>query len=234
MTRRKPMSVPASSWLTTYSDLVTLLLCFFVLLYSFSAIDVVKFRRFVASFQGVGILDGGTIPDSTSPIPIDQIGDTTTDTEGPFWSDTGRLTVHVKEFLSTHGIEGVVQVYRAEQGVLLELRDHVLFDSGRADIRAEGITLLNKLGELFSQMPNEVTIEGHTDNIPIRTAEFPTNWELSGARSARVVRYFVEIRGLDPKRFAATGYGEHRPLEKNNTADGRARNRRVVFVIKPI
>lgn len=234
MTRRRPMAVPSSSWLTTYSDLVTLLLCFFVLLYSFSAIDVVKFRRFVASFQGVGILDGGTIPDSTSPIPIDQVGDTTTDTQGPFWSDTGRLTVYVQEFLSSHGIEGEVQVYRAEQGVLLELRDHLLFDSGRADIRLDGVALLNKLGELFSQLPNEVTVEGHTDNIPIRTAEYPTNWELSGARAARVVRYFVEIRGLDPKRFAFTGYGEFRPVEPNTTANSRARNRRVVFVIRPI
>ncbi len=83
-------------------------------------------------------------------------------------------------------------------------------------------------------MPNEIAVEGHTDNVPINTPEYPSNWESSAARSARVVRYFVEIRGLTPERFSAIGYGEFRPVDSNATAVGRSRNRRVVFVIRGI
>jgi len=233
MTRRRAtVSVAPGSWLATYSDLVTLLLCFFVLLYSFSEINVQKFRRFVLSFQGQGVLDGGSVPDTEVPIPREEVEDVSTEVTAPFWAESGRLMVHVQEFLSAHGIEAVVQAYLEDQGVLLELKDHLLFDSARADLRPEGMGLLNTLSILLAQFPNDVGIQGHTDNVPIRTVEFPTNWELSTARAARVVRYFTEVRDLDPRRFAATGHGEFRPVDTNGTADGRSRNRRVVFLLK--
>ncbi len=213
---------------------MTLLLCFFVLLYSFSAIDVVKFRRFLASFQGVGVLDGGTTPDTTIVMPEENPNEVATEQLGPFWADSGRMMTHVQEYLESQGIEAEVRAFREERGVLLELQDRVLFDSGQATLRQDGLTLLGKLVTLFSEMPNEIAVEGHTDNVPINTPEYPSNWELSAARSARVVRYFVEIRGLTPERFSAIGYGEFRPVDSNATAVGRSRNRRVVFVIRGI
>lgn len=231
MTRRRTVAAPpAGSWLITWSDLVTLLLCFFILLYSFSALDVDKFRQFIASFQGQGILDGGTVP--ITDVPPLAPDSSTDDDAGPFYADNGRLMVHIQEYLKENGIEGQVKVYREEQGVMIEIKDHLFFDSARADIRTDGMPLLNKLATMLNQMPNDVVVEGHTDNIPIRTLEFPTNWELSAARSARVVRYFTEIRGLDSRRFAAMGYGEFRPSTSNATADGRNQNRRVVLLIK--
>ena len=230
MTRRRQMAAPpAGSWMTTWSDLVTLLLCFFVLLYSFSALDVDKFRQFIMSFQGQGILDGGTVP-ILDPLKPDD--GSTNQTAGPFYADNGRMMVHIQEYLKNNGIEGDVRVYREEQGVLVELKDHLFFESARAEIRPDGMPLLSKLGELLDEMPNDVVVEGHTDNIPIRTTEFPTNWELSAARAARVVRYFTEIEGLDSRRFAAMGYGEFRPSASNATADGRSQNRRVILLIK--
>ncbi|MBS4055539.1 MAG: OmpA family protein [Thermaerobacter sp.] len=234
MTRRRRggSTVAAASWLTTYSDLVTLLLCFFVLLYSFSAIDIQKFRRFVLSFQGQGVLDGGAVPDTVSPAPEEEVGDVATESEEPFYEESGRLMVHVQEFLETHAIEAEVQVYQEVQGVVLELKDHLLFDSGRATIRAEGMGLLNTLSLLFNQFPNQVTVQGHTDNVPISTVEFPTNWELSTSRATRVVRYFVEVRELNPHRFSAAGYGEFQPVDSNETSEGRSRNRRVVFLLR--
>ncbi|MBT9152951.1 MAG: Motility protein B [Firmicutes bacterium] len=233
MTRRRATAVAApASWLTTYADLVTLLLCFFVLLYSFSTLDAQKFRRFVLSFQGQGVLDGGTVPDTEIPVPREEVEDVATDETGAFWASSGQLMIHVQAFLAAHGIEAQVQVYLEEQGVLLELKDHLLFDSARADLRPEGMGLLNTLSTLLGQFPNDVGIQGHTDNVPIRTVEFPTNWELSTARAARVVRYFTEVRGLDPRRFAATGHGEFRPIDSNATAEGRSRNRRVIFLLK--
>jgi chemotaxis protein MotB len=217
--------------MTTWSDLVTLLLCFFVLLYSFSVLDVAKFRQFINSFQGQGILDGGVAPISDEP-PLAPDEASSDETPGPFYTDNGRLMVHVMEYLKENGIEGNVEVYREEQGVLIEINDHLFFDSARAEIRSDGMPLLNKLSDLLDQMPNDVVIEGHTDNIPIKTMEFPTNWELSASRSARVVRYFTEIRGLDARLFAAMGYGEFRPTASNATAQGRTQNRRVVLLIK--
>lgn len=235
MTRRRSSGgVVTASWLTTYGDLVTLLLCFFVLLYSFSAIDVVKFRRFLASFQGAGVLDGGTTPDTIIVMPEENPNEVATEQLGPFWADAGRMLAHVQEYLEEQGIAAEVRAFREEQGVLLELQDRVLFDSGQATLRPEGLTLLGRLVTLFSEMPNEIAVEGHTDNVPINTPEYPSNWELSGGRSARVVRYFVEIRGLTPERFSAVGYGEFRPVDTNATEAGRSRNRRVVFVIRGI
>ncbi len=230
--RKKRKRPDATNWLTTYSDMVTLLLCFFILLYSFSALDVEKFRQFVASFQGQGILDRGSTPldEDTLPPPADN--EDPSDIEGPFWDDLGSMIGYIKDFLEKHEIDGVVHVYREERGVLIELRDHVLFDSSRADIRREGVVLLDTLTLLFEEMPNSITVEGHTDNIPINTVEFPSNWELSSARASRVVRYFTEIKGLEPTRFAAAGYGEYHPVESNLTAEGRSRNRRVVLVIR--
>jgi chemotaxis protein MotB len=210
------------------------LLCFFVLLYSFSAIDVVKFRRFIASFQGVGVLDGGTTPDTTIVMPEENPTDVATEQIGPFWSDAGRMLAHVQQYLEAQGITAEVRAFREEQGVMLELQDRVLFDSGQATLRPDGLALLGRLVTLFTEMPNEIAVEGHTDNVPINTPEFPSNWELSTGRAARVVRYFVEIRGLLPERFSAIGYGEFRPVDSNATAEGRSRNRRVVFVIRGI
>ncbi len=235
MTRRRSQGgVAAASWLTTYSDLVTLLLCFFVLLYSFSAIDVVKFRRFIASFQGAGVLDGGTTPDTAIVMPEENPTEVATEELGPFWADQGQMLAHVEEYLEAQGIAAEVRAFREERGVMMELQDRVLFDSGQATLRPDGLVLLAKLMPLFAAMPNEITVEGHTDNVPINTPEFPSNWELSTGRSARVVRYFVEIHGLTPERFSAVGYGEFRPIDSNATAEGRSRNRRVVFVIRGI
>ena len=121
MTRRKPVAAPpAGTWMTTWSDLVTLLMCFFVLLYSFSALDVDKFRQFIISFQGQGILDGGTVPITDDP-PLAP-DSSTDDASGPFYADNGKLMTHIMAYLKENGIEGHVEVYRQEQGVLIEVK----------------------------------------------------------------------------------------------------------------
>jgi chemotaxis protein MotB len=231
-TRAASAAPSAGNWLTTYSDLVTLLLCFFVLLYSFSVLDVEKFRKFVASFQGQGIMDGVTSPINRDPSPVPVQEGPTQDLDGPFWSDSGKMLVHIQDFLNDNGIEGQVRAYREQGGVLVEIQDHLLFDSAKANIRPDGLGLLNTLSVLFAQMPNSIVVEGHTDNIPINTAEFPSNWELSTARATRVVRYYVDVRGLDPRRMAAMGFSEFHPISSNATAEGRSENRRVVFFIR--
>ena len=118
-----------------------------------------------------------------------------------------------------------------ERGLVIRLTGRALFDFGKANIRKDAIPILNEVIKALKKVPNQVAVEGHTDNIPIHTKEFPSNWELSVARAARVVRYFIEVGKISPKRLRAAGYGEYRPLYPNDTPEHRALNRRVEIVI---
>ncbi|MBO8167982.1 MAG: OmpA family protein [Thermoanaerobacteraceae bacterium] len=222
----------APAWMVTYSDLVTLLLVFFVLLYSFSVLDVQKFKAFLISFQGVGILEKGSSILENIEANRDQMEELSEGMDEI--SENARLlevyTV-IKAFLKNNGLEDDISVRYEERGVVLTIKEKILFDSGKADLKPHAKKILAQLGNLFKQLPNQISVEGHTDNRPINTIEFPSNWELSAARSARVVRYLTREHNLDPRRFVAVGFGEYYPVASNDTPEGRARNRRVVIVI---
>ena len=111
------------------------------------------------------------------------------------------------------------------------MKDAILFESGRAELKPEGIEVLKKLEGLISDFDNELVIEGHTDNVPMTSGRFPSNWELSTARAVTVVRYLSESLDIDPGRLSAVGYGEYRPIKPNDTAENRAANRRVNILI---
>lgn len=234
MFRRKKRD-DGGGWLQIYADMVTLLLCFFVLLYSFSALDNQKFMEFIHSFQGRGILDGGEIvlPGPDTDFPIEEPGDEDEDDDDdPYWADSERLLEHVKQYLVDNDLDGVIRVNKDERGVELQMPNNLLFDPAQARITVQGYDVLEALIPLFADIPNRVLVEGHTDTVPINTTAFPSNWELSAGRSARVVRYFVDENQLDPQRFVVIGYGEYHPQESNSTETGRAANRRVALVIR--
>ncbi|MDN5346755.1 MAG: chemotaxis protein MotB [Clostridia bacterium] len=222
----------APTWMTTYSDLMTLLLVFFVLLFSFSQIDIQKFRRFILSYQGRGILDRGTAPlAEPEPLPR-QFPEGVNVESGSGQADQLLETyTQVREFLKANNMEDQVEVTYQRGGVALDIKERILFDSGKADLKPEAKNLLDKLAGLLRSLPNDIRVEGHTDSRPIHTVEFPTNWELSAARAARVVRYFTEEHGLDPRRFMAVGYGEFHPLVPNTSPENMALNRRVILLI---
>ncbi len=117
------------------------------------------------------------------------------------------------------------------RGILIRLENEVLFDSGKADIKPAAIQSLDKIAEILKDIPNSIRVEGHTDNIPINTERFPSNWELSTQRALAVVSYLIEKVGIDPARLSAAGYGESRPLVANDSAAARARNRRVEILV---
>lgn len=221
--------------MTTYSDMVTLLLVFFVLLFSFSVINVVKFQRFLASFQGVGILERGTdILQETEPTPNPYAE------AEPNFIDPAALAQaremmetyqSLQNFLAQNGLEDMVEVRYEEGGVALDIKERILFDSGKADLKPEAMVVLDKLATFLDKLPNSIRVEGHTDNRPINTPEFPSNWELSAARAIRVIRYFIEKHGLEPARFTAVGHGEYRPLVPNDSPENMAQNRRVVILL---
>lgn len=236
MSRKKPEKKSISQeWLTTYSDMMTLILTFFVLLYSFSLIDTNKFRQLAQSMAiALGgnsqvITDGGNI----GPVPIPENPGVEDNTEGAglVGEEAQKIYEEVSSYIDENGLNAKVTIKRETRGVLIELQDNILFDSGEAKLKEDSIPLLKKISGLLKQFSNEVIIEGHTDNLPINKGYYQSNWELSTDRANKVVRYFIEKEGLDGKRFQAVGLGEYRPIDTNDTPEGRQNNRRVNILL---
>ncbi len=228
MARKKNIVVKKGldEWVMTYGDMMSLLLTFFVLIVSFSSMQEAKFQQAAQSLKdafGVMAMPESVIELNTPLVP-----------DRP--SDGGDL-----EFLyEVRNIEKAVLDAEQEQDVQVEIRDDgvlfrmtapFLFASGAAELLPEALPLLDRLGRMFRKFPAEVRIEGHTDNVPMNSARFPTNWELSATRAVAVARYFQGL-GLPAERLAATGYGEHRPVADNANPEGRAANRRVEILLK--
>ncbi|MFA5536014.1 MAG: flagellar motor protein MotB [Bacillota bacterium] len=229
-TRRPKSETPGSPlWMTTFSDLMTLILVFFVLLFSMSAIDIVKFQSFLAYFQGAGVLEWGEMPlEEILPDP------NTPDHDMPPAPDYNLMEVFemVEETLAEAGLEDRVFLRYEEAGVALDIQDRVLFDTAKADLRPQAREILDPLATLFQKLPFQIHVEGHTDSRKISSIVFPSNWELSGARASSVIRYFIDNHQLDPYRFAAVGYGEYKPVAPNDSEANMQLNRRVVMVIR--
>jgi len=214
-------------WLTTYSDLVTLLLCFFILLFSFSNVDAEKFRSIMASFQGgSGVLEGGTSLD----IPINTIEDYI-DIE----ADLKSLIEHLDEYAETLGLGERLEIKPEERGIVIRFMDNVLFDSGSAEIKPQSLEILKSVAEMLNRQEfsnRQIKVEGHTDSDQIiRSSKFPTNWELSSARATNVLRYLVEVENIEGNRVSSSGYSYYRPILPNDTPENKAKNRRVDIVI---
>jgi chemotaxis protein MotB len=223
--------------MTTFSDMVTLLLTFFILLYSISNVDAQKFQNISSSLQAVltgggspAILDGQPSP-SEFPVNdpaklVEELLDNTRVKES-----TLRMYEQVKGYIEEKGLEAEVSVSLNRSGVFVDIKEVILFEPGEASLKAGGKEILDNLEGLFLQFENEIVVEGHTDNVPMRSQTYPTNWELSAGRALAVVRYLSEVKHVPEKRLAAIGYGEYRPIISNETPANRALNRRVNLLI---
>ncbi|AVQ37288.1 chemotaxis protein MotB [Clostridium botulinum] len=228
--------IRGDEWLATFSDTITLLLTFFILLYSFSSVDAQKFQQ-VASAMQVAMTgqSGNTIVDynlKNGDVPL--VGETTKlgrEAGSDAKSDSKEVYNEVNKFVDKNNLKSSVEVKEDGRGVIIQLRDNVLFEIGRADIKAESKQIMDKINGLIATLPNEVIVEGHTDNVPIKNEVYGSNWELSTARAVNVLRYFVETKKQNPVRFTAAGYGEYRPIAQNNSDVNKAKNRRVNIVI---
>lgn len=207
--------------MTTYADMVTNLMALFVLLYAFSELDAQRFQAVITAFQArAGIFTGS-----------ETLGEIGIDPAPALAPDRNELMRMLRDFVSQEGLMGAVQVIPSQEGITLSFIDKVLFDSGKAALREDSIRILGRLGNLLAQLPNAIRVEGHTDNVPIRNAQFPSNWELSVYRASTVVRFMEDRSGIGSKRLSAVGYGEYRPVLSNTTAANRRRNRRVDIII---
>ncbi|MCP4703810.1 MAG: OmpA family protein [candidate division Zixibacteria bacterium] len=226
MPRRRKFEDSENSerWLLTYADLITLLLAFFIVMYSMSQVDAKKFGKMSDALSGV--LKGGTvILKQGSHVGVLPGG--------------GILKIAVlksigesieKDFMGM-GNEKLVNAEVSERGLVIHIMESALFKMGSAVLSDKAIETLGVVAEHLRQLPNHIRIEGHTDNRPIKTIKYPSNWELSSARATEVVRYFIDNHGVKPDEVSALGYGEFRPLAPNNTEDNRAKNRRVDIVV---
>lgn len=232
--KKNEESSGAPAWMVTYGDLVTLLMCFFVLLFAFSEIDAQKFEAVMQSFQGsAGVLSGGTTL-SDSPLVFTGMPEVNTSLETVESQVLDDLKKEIESELDDANIDLEITAEVINRGLLIRFPDNALFDSGKADLKAPAMEALTVIGNILLEeafTERVISVEGHTDNVPMRSIEFPSNWELSTTRATNVIRYFLDEVGIKPKRLSASGYGEYYPIATNETAEGRSQNRRVDIVV---
>lgn len=226
-------------WLVSYADFITLLFAFFVVMYSISSVNEGKYKVLSESLMGIF----NSEPLSNKPIDLggrDSVGPQVVGGEGVASGDGvgdngttssfDRIVHQLGRSLADLVANDLVTIHQQGEWLELSLRTSLLFSSGDAVPSRAAHDLVAEIAAVLKDYPNAVLVEGFTDNVPIATAMFPSNWELSSARAAAVVRMLVE-NGLEPRRLAAIGYAEYQPIDRNDTYEGRQRNRRVVLLI---
>lgn len=229
----------APLWMTTFGDLMSLLLTFFVLLYSMSELKQEKFLQASQSLrEAIGgsaaevpedpqaLLDEQMDPEEylSNPTGGGSTGDPVLDAVADAYMEV--IAKRLDEFIDENDLEGSFSVDREADGVYLRMQSSALFASGSGTLQGNAVAMLAYLGEITSTIDVKSVVSGHADNQPIRTAQFASNWELSAARAAGVARYLVES-GQDPEMVRVESFGEYKPVASNDTPDGRAQNRRV-------
>lgn len=235
-TRRQPQSMPweeiepespeeQGTWLISYADLLTLLLTMFVILVAYATFEPDRYERSEALLKrpDQGAVDGEQAApvqasESSAAGPVDQ---------GMPVEERARL---LQRAIRNSGIGEQVEARVVEGGLELQIRDRVLFPQAADRISDQGFAVLDDIATLLKRSDYDIAVEGHTDNVPISTLRFPSNWELSAARAARVLRYLY-ARGVAADRMRAVGYADTRPVASNDTPEGRAANRRVSIVL---
>ena len=212
-------------WLLTYADMITLLLALFIILFAISNISSVKLQRLVQAISG-GF-------NSTSDINNPPNGGTTGADRGRTdEANMAEIKSQLDQYVAEQKLQQQVQTKVTTQGLVITLlSDKTYYDSGSAELRPETKHLLDVVAGHLQGVRNSVLVQGNTDNVPIATAEYPTNWELSAARATGVTRYLVEHDRISPTRLAFAGYGEFRPRVANDTDAHRTQNRRVDILI---
>ncbi len=227
-------------WLVSYADFITLLFAFFVVMYAISSVNEGKYRILSDS---LGIAFGGITPKTPAlkdPIETNRpvlIRPVTTPAQrandAAVKREKAQMTNIARDILKAMApliSQGKVRVTQTNRGVSVEINASVLFSPGEAKLSPQSEKALRAVAEVLNKVDNDIQVEGHTDNVPIKNAMFPSNWELSAVRASSVVRLFLES-GMDEKRLVAMGHGANQPVASNDTAEGRLRNRRVQLMI---
>ncbi len=238
------------AWITTFADLVTLLLVFFILLFTMSSVEIERFQVVMQSIQsslGQAGTNNSVIPqpnqalmkvplnDEIDPTPAKPIAkQTVAELEASAKAEKWQaLAEQLKSTLADKGLANDVDVQTPVEGIIvIQIKGKALFESGSTTLNYQVDNVLDKLLLRFRQQYDfDINIQGHTDNLQVRSSRYESNWELSALRATTVLRYFIN-KGISPKRLTATGYGDSVPIDTNYTPEGRANNRRIEFVLK--
>lgn len=246
---KKPAAATGGNWIVTYSDLMTLLLCFFVMLYASAGTgasggDAGILRRISASVGnsiGIPMLDnnssfsvGSLLGSGITYMPsLSEEAQSAKDAYEKSQQNIKDMTTNFKTYFADNAqLSEQVEIESGSTYVKLSFKEGILFDKGSAQVKRTAVDILDLISAELKHYPeNYINIEGHTDSDPINTAKYKDNWALSFDRAAEVGRYFINEKGIDPRRVIAIGYGEHAPLAPNDTEDNKAKNRRVEIKI---
>ena len=263
------------AWLATFADLMSLLMCFFVLLLSFAEIDAVRFKKMAEAMKdafgvqreipateivkGTSVIMQEYSPGIPQPTPIQEIRQTTTDIEkenldvkdssqesledlnidaakaamqAKLEQEVQQQAEELQEMLDEEISEGLLEVEREDTKIIIRIQEKGSFPSGRATLNPEFFQVISKITDVIANTPGKIIVAGHTDNIPISTARFRSNWELSSARAVTVVHAMLSNASLDENRFLIQGFADSRPLVPNDSRENRALNRRVELIIQ--
>ncbi|MCG8015523.1 MAG: type VI secretion system protein TssL, long form [Candidatus Thiodiazotropha sp. 'RUGA'] len=257
-------------WLATFADLMSLLMCFFVLLLSFAEVDAQRFKKMAESMKdafgvqreipAVEIVKGTSVimqefsPGKPEPSPIEDIRQITSDLEQEFLDreskdandvDEAKAAMQaelerevqaqaeeLQEMLESEISDGLIDVETESTNIIIRIQEKGSFPSGRANLNPDFFEVISKITEVIATTPGKIIVAGHTDNIPISTRRFRSNWELSSARAVTVVHAMLSNASIEEERFLIQGYADSQPLVDNETAENRAQNRRVELVIR--
>ena len=236
----EPIMSGSYVWMVTFSDLVMLMLTFFVLLLSMSSMDTKKLKAMFAHFKGAngalefsgmrGVHDlSGIIKkyeDTEELLVIDS--DFITELLMPSGGAEGQLGTKLDE------LQKIINILDDNRGIVLSIQENLLFKSGESTIKKEIFPILDTISKAIASCPNDILIMGHTDDVPIKNRQYDSNWELSSYRGLAVLNYFIKDKGLPPSRFTVGGYGDSKAIYPNNTAENRALNRRVEIIFRHI
>jgi len=257
--RRSGKSDQPADWITTYSDMVTLLLTFFVMLFSMSTVDKAKFDRISASIRNAFMFQqtgGGGLLETNRGTQVDSVYDELNAVDNIvalinsnmelgeiYESDIGNgigedgeyeiddLKAEIGNTIQEMGMEDDVKIIEGTNFLILRFDSVLLFDLGKADIRATSLEALRKIGTMLNKLDNQIIVQGHTDDLPINTEQFPSNWELSTRRATNVIHFFIDECGIAPSRLTATGNAEFKPVKPNDSSENRQQNRRIDIVV---
>ncbi len=226
-------------WMATFADLVTLLMCFFVLMFAMSTIQEETFKELVQSLKSAlgvqqvpetGTREGLVMPTTKSEDPKETKSDQAMDELGGMvQKEVEDIVSDVKELVMFNKLGGNVKVEENDEGAVITISDVLLFSGGSGSMNQKGLPVMAKIAKVLKQFSYPIKVAGHTDNIPIHTERFPSNWELSATRASDVVRFLI-TQGVNPSLLSAEGHAEFSPLTDNKSAKNRARNRRVEIV----
>lgn len=237
---KKKVEKASIEYMLTYGDMVTLLLCFFVILLSMATFEPPRLQIILSAFKGaLGVLERGPSMTEfsmmTMGIQAEKIIKGFPELVAGRQDREGRrrriVRTEIQQTLGEILKKGGMEIRTDERGIIIQIANTTLFEEGSAEIKLEAEEVLNRVGELISLIPNQIKIEGHTDNSPVESKEYPSNWELSVMRATNVLRYIDNRHGGISGRLSASGYGMHRPIVPNTSPENKAKNRRVDIVV---